>query len=39
VESLTALVETADGTLEIIHWPHCLDESSAPRKTTVLETP
>jgi UDP-2,3-diacylglucosamine pyrophosphatase LpxH len=39
VESLTALAEAADGTLEIIHWPHCLDESSAPRKATVQETP
>ncbi len=41
VESLTALAETADGTLEIIHWTHCLDESSAPGKViaTVLETP
>ena len=25
VESLSALAETADGTLEIIHWTHCLD--------------
>jgi UDP-2,3-diacylglucosamine pyrophosphatase LpxH len=39
VESLTALAETADGMLEIIHWTHCLDESSVHRKTTVLETP
>ena len=39
VESLTALAETADGTLEIIHWTHCLDESGASRKATVLETP
>jgi UDP-2,3-diacylglucosamine pyrophosphatase LpxH len=28
VESLTALVETFDGELKIIHWPHILDESS-----------
>ncbi|HSJ82048.1 MAG TPA: UDP-2,3-diacylglucosamine diphosphatase [Thiobacillus sp.] len=39
VESLTALAETADGTLEIIHWTHCLVESSSPRKATVQETP
>ncbi len=29
VESLSALAETADGTLEIIHWTHCRD---APAK-------
>ena len=29
VESLSALAETTDGTLEIIHWTHCLD---APAK-------
>lgn len=29
VESLSALAETRDGTLEIIHWTHCLD---APAK-------
>ena len=39
VESLTALAETADGTLEIIHWPHCLDDIPASRKATVMETP
>ncbi len=39
VESLTALAETADGTLEIIHWPHCLDESPLSRTATVMETP
>ena len=39
VESLTALAETSDGTLEIIHWTHCLNESSSPRKATAQETP
>ena len=39
VESLTALAETADGTLELIHWPHCLDGSRTSRQETVLETP
>lgn len=39
VESLTALAENADGSLEIIHWPHCLDEAPSPRKTPVMETP
>lgn len=39
VESLTALAETPDGTLEIIHWTHCLVESSSPHKATVQETP
>ena len=39
VESLTALAETPDGTLEIIHWTHCLVESSSPLKATVQETP
>ena len=38
VESLTALAETADGTLEIIHWPHCLDQAPAARKATVMES-
>ncbi len=37
VESLTALAETADGTLEIIHWPHCLDDIPTRRKATVTE--
>ncbi|OYY81591.1 MAG: UDP-2,3-diacylglucosamine hydrolase [Hydrogenophilales bacterium 16-62-9] len=41
VESLTALAENADGTLEIIHWTHCLETpASSTDKTiaTVLET-
>jgi UDP-2,3-diacylglucosamine pyrophosphatase LpxH len=28
VESLTALVETYDGELKIIHWPHILDDAA-----------
>jgi UDP-2,3-diacylglucosamine pyrophosphatase LpxH len=28
VESLTALVETFDGELKIIHWPHILDDAN-----------
>jgi UDP-2,3-diacylglucosamine pyrophosphatase LpxH len=37
VESLSALVETADGELEIIYWTHCLDEPATKlRKTTAL---
>ena len=31
VESLTALVETFDGELKIIHWPHILQESTDPK--------
>ncbi|SMC52665.1 UDP-2,3-diacylglucosamine diphosphatase [Polynucleobacter kasalickyi] len=31
VESLTALVETFDGELKIIHWPHILQESAEPK--------
>jgi len=41
VESLTALAETADGTLEIIHWTHCLDTSKSPAQAIapILEMP
>lgn len=39
VESLTALAETADGTLEILHWSQCLDESRTSCKATLKETP
>jgi hypothetical protein len=35
VESLTALVETANGTLKIVHWPHILPD---PVAITTLET-
>jgi len=38
VESLTALAEQADGTLEIIHWAHCLAAPAAQKAATVLET-
>jgi hypothetical protein len=29
VESLTALVETGNGTLKIVHWPHILPDPVA----------
>jgi UDP-2,3-diacylglucosamine pyrophosphatase LpxH len=32
VESLTALAETADGELEIIHWTQCLEAPAKTRK-------
>jgi UDP-2,3-diacylglucosamine pyrophosphatase LpxH len=35
VESLTALVETANGTLKIVHWPHVLPD---PIAITSVET-
>jgi UDP-2,3-diacylglucosamine pyrophosphatase LpxH len=38
VESLTALAETADGTLEILNWTRCRDDSSAPHTATAQET-
>ncbi len=41
VESLTALVETLDGKLEIIHWhqPHAIAKLPAPQKVPALPTP
>jgi UDP-2,3-diacylglucosamine pyrophosphatase LpxH len=39
VESLSALAEHADGTLEIIHWTHCRAERAAQPAATALETP
>jgi UDP-2,3-diacylglucosamine pyrophosphatase LpxH len=41
VESLTALVETFDGELKIIHWPHILDESivNAPEPIIITRHP
>jgi hypothetical protein len=39
VESLTALVETANGALKIVHWPHILpDPIAIPHLETVTVT-
>jgi UDP-2,3-diacylglucosamine pyrophosphatase LpxH len=36
VESLTALVETFDGELKIIHWPHILQESTEQKVEPIV---
>jgi UDP-2,3-diacylglucosamine pyrophosphatase LpxH len=38
VESLTALVETFEGELKIIHWPHILDESAEKAPDPIVIT-